>query len=78
MSKDFTEQEIIYAYQQIGIGKDAVDVVMELIPDCEYLELAATLLVNSVHRWYNHQEPRRLFDLMEAAVIDELGIEDGA
>ena len=67
---DWTEQEIIFAYQQIGLGKDAKDVVLELIPDCEYPELCAMTLLGAVRAWYRKQTPQKLMELAGLPVLE--------
>lgn len=72
MSKDFTEDEIIFAYQQIGLGRDAADVYVELTGNAEYSELGATILLGSVRSWYNKQTPQVLKELTGLPML-ELG-----
>ena len=48
---EFTEGEVIFAYRQIGLGRDEVEVVKELLPDNEYPELTATVLMGEVLMW---------------------------
>lgn len=67
MTGEFTEQEVIYAYQQVGLGRDAADVYAELTGNTEYAELGATALLGTVRSWYRQQTPQRLMALMESA-----------
>ena len=60
---EFTEDEIIFAYQQIGLGRDAADVFTELTGNVEYAELGATILLGLVRSWYKKQTPRKLMEL---------------
>ena len=73
MSEEFTENEIIFAYQQIGmIGRDAADVFREITGNDEYSELGATILLGCVRAWYKKQTPQRLRELVASPVM-ELG-----
>lgn len=72
MSEDFTEDEIIFAYQQIGLGRDAADVFTEITGNDEYPELGATILLGHVRAWYRKQTPQRLRELAALPVM-ELG-----
>ena len=72
MSKDFTEEEIIFAYQQIGLGRDAAKVFTEIAGSSEYAEIGAIILLGHVRAWYRRQTPRRLRELAEMPVM-ELG-----
>lgn len=60
---EFTEDEIIFAYQQIGLGRDAADVFTELTGNAEYAELGAIILLGLVRGWCKKQTPRRLMEL---------------
>lgn len=62
---EYTEDEIIFAYQQIGLGRDAADVFTELTGNDEYSELGATILLGYVRAWYQKQTPQRLMELLE-------------
>ncbi len=72
MSKDFTEDEIIFAYQQIGLGRDAADVFAEITGNDEYSELGAIILLGHVRAWYRRQTPQRLRELAALPAM-ELG-----
>lgn len=72
MSRDFAEDEIIFAYQQIGLGRDAAEVFVEITGNDEYSELGAVILLGHVRAWYKKQSPRRLRELAGMPVM-ELG-----
>lgn len=72
MSKDFTEDEIIFAYQQIGLGRDAADVFTEITGNDEYAEIGAINLLGHVRAWYRKQTPQRLKGLTGLPML-ELG-----
>lgn len=67
---EFTEDEIIFAYRQIGLGWDAVEVVEELLPDNEYPELTATVLMGELRAWYRKQTPARLRELAGLPILE--------
>ena len=67
---EFTEGEVIFAYRQIGLGRDEVEVVKELLPDNEYPELTATVLMGEVRVWYRKQTPARLMELMGLPMLE--------
>ena len=73
MSKDFTEEEIIFAYEQIGLGRDAAEVFTEITGNAEYSELGATVLLGAVRSWYNKQTPQMIKELTGLPML-ELGI----
>lgn len=70
MTADFTEEEIVFAYQQIGLGRDAADVFTELTGNDEYSELGATILLGHVRAWYQKQTPRRLTELAGLPMLE--------
>lgn len=72
MSNDFTEDDIIFAYQQIGLGRDAADVFTEITGNDEYAELGAIVLLGNVRAWYRKQTQQRLRELAGMPVM-ELG-----
>lgn len=72
MGGDFTEEEIIFAYQQIGLGRDAAEVFTEITGNDEYSEIGAINLLGHVHAWYKKQTPQRLRELAGLPMI-ELG-----
>ena len=67
---EFTEDEIIFAYRQIGLGWDEVEVVKELLPDNKYPELTATVLMGEVRVWYRKQTPARLRELVGLPMLE--------
>lgn len=67
---EFTEDEIIFAYRQIGLGRDEVEVVKEILPDNEYPELTATVLMGEVRVWYRKQTPARLMELAGLPMLE--------
>lgn len=67
---EFTEDEIIFAYMQIGLGRDEVEVVKELVPDNEYPELTATVLMGEIRAWYRKQTPARLMELAGLPMLE--------
>lgn len=69
-SNCYTESEIIFAYQQICLGKDERDVILELIPGCEYPELCAITLLGAVRSWYRKQTPQRLMELADVPMME--------
>jgi len=74
MSKDFTEDEIIFAYQQIGLGRDAADVFTEITGSSEHAELGAINLLDHIRIWYMKQTlPEMVVRLTEAInALDEI------
>lgn len=72
MSNVFTEDAIIFAYQQIGLGRDAAEVFVEITGNDEYSELGPLSLLGHVRAWYRRQTPRRLRELAEMPMM-ELG-----
>lgn len=70
---EYTEEEIIFAYQQIGLGRDAADVFTELTGNDEYSELGATILLGHVRAWYKKQTPQRLMELAHMPML-EMGV----
>ena len=70
---EFTEDEIIFAYQQIGLGRDAADVFREITGTTEYTELGAVILLGMVRSWYKKQTPQRLMELIQMPML-EMGV----
>ena len=67
---EFTEDEIIFAYRQVGLGRDEVEVVKELLPGNEYPELTATVLMGELRAWYRKQTPARLRELVGLPILE--------
>ncbi len=67
---EFTEDEIIFAYRQIGLGWNEVEVVKYLLPDNEYPELTATVLMGKLRVWYRKQTPARLRELAGLPILE--------
>lgn len=67
---EFTEDEIIFAYRQIGLGWNEVEVVKELLPDNEYPELTATALMGELRAWYRKQTPSRLMEIAGLPMLE--------
>lgn len=70
MSKDFTEDEIIFAYQQIGLGRRAEDVFVEITGNAEYAELGTILMLGHLKAWYRQQTPQRLMELAGIPMLE--------
>ena len=60
---EYTEDEIVFAYQMVGNGAEFRSVIDALFPDAEYPELMAMTLAGETYAWYKRQTPERLMRL---------------